>query len=54
LPDGKASGFCRGCTLLGRIEMPTTNFEHGLPIAGCTLDSNLAAERPQILRATGP
>jgi hypothetical protein len=36
------------------LEMPTANFERGLPIAGCTLDSNLAAEWPQILRATGP
>jgi Dolichyl-phosphate-mannose-protein mannosyltransferase len=51
---GKASGFCSGYTLLGRIEMPTANHERGLPIAGCTLDSNLAAEWPQILQATGP
>jgi len=54
LPDGEASGSCRGYTLYGRIEMPTINFEHGLPIAGCTLDSILAAEWPEILRATGP
>jgi len=53
-PEGKASGFCSGYTLLGRIEMPTANQERGLPIARCTLDSNLAAEWPQILRATGP
>jgi Dolichyl-phosphate-mannose-protein mannosyltransferase len=52
--EGKASGFCSGYTLLGRIQMPTANFERGLPIAACTLDSNLAAEWPQILRATGP
>jgi len=50
---GKASGFCSGYTLLGRIEMPTANQERGLPIAGCTLDSTLAAEWPQILQATG-
>ena len=52
--EGKASGFCSGYTLLGRIQMPTANFERGLPIAACTLDSNLAAEWPEILRATGP
>ena len=44
----------RGYALLGRIDMPTANQERGLPIASCTLDSNLAAEWPQILRATGP
>jgi len=32
--------------------MPTANEERGLPIARCTLDSNLAAEWPQILRET--
>jgi len=53
-PEAKAAGFCHGYTLLGRIQMPTANFERGLPIASCTLDSNLAAEWPQILRATGP
>jgi hypothetical protein len=51
-PEAKASGFCRGYALLGRIEMPTANHERGLPIARCTLDSTLAAEWPQILRAT--
>jgi hypothetical protein len=51
-PEGKASGFCRGYTLLGRIQMPTANAERGLPIARCTLNSNLAAEWPQILQAT--
>ena len=51
---GKASGFCSGYTLLGRIEMPTANQERGLPIARCTLDSSLTAEWPGILRATGP
>lgn len=53
-PEGKASGFCRGYTLLGRIQMPTANHERGLPIARCTLDSSLTAEWPQILQATGP
>jgi len=53
-PEGKASGFCRGYALLGRIQMPTANQERGLPIARCTLDSSLAAEWPQILQATGP
>lgn len=52
-PEGKASGFCSGYTVLGRIEMPTANQERGLPIASCALDSSLAAEWPQILRATG-
>ena len=52
--QGKASGFCGGYTLLGRIEMPTANQERGLPIARCTLDSSLTAEWPSILRATGP
>jgi 4-amino-4-deoxy-L-arabinose transferase-like glycosyltransferase len=51
--EGKAAGFCRGYTLLGRIHMPTANEERGLPIARCTLDSTLATEWPQILRATG-
>ena len=51
-PEGNASGFCRGYTLLGRIKMPTANQERGLPIARCTLDSNLAAAWPQILRVT--
>jgi 4-amino-4-deoxy-L-arabinose transferase-like glycosyltransferase len=51
-PQDKTSGFCSGYTLLGRIQMPTANFERGLPIARCTLDSTLAAEWPQILRAT--
>jgi len=51
--QGKASGFCSGYTLLGRIEMPTANRERGLPIARCTLDSSLTAGSPGILRATG-
>jgi 4-amino-4-deoxy-L-arabinose transferase-like glycosyltransferase len=51
-PQGKASGFCRGYALLGRITMPTANQERGLPIARCTLDSSLAAEWTKILRAT--
>jgi Dolichyl-phosphate-mannose-protein mannosyltransferase len=51
-PEATASGFCGGYTLLGRIEMPTANKERGLPIARCTLDSNLAAEWPRILQAT--
>jgi len=51
--EGTASGFCHDYTLLGRIAMPTANQERGLPIARCTLDSNLAAEWPRILRATG-
>jgi hypothetical protein len=50
---GRASGFCRGYTVRGRIAMPTANQERGLPIAACTLDSGLAAEWPTILRATG-
>ena len=53
-PEGKASDFCRGYTLLGRIEMPTANPERGLPIARCTLDSTLAAEWPRIIQATSP
>ena len=53
-PEGKAAGFCRGYTLLGRIQMPTANQERGLPIARCILDSSLAAEWPQIIQATGP
>ena len=53
-PERKASEFCGGYTLLGRIQMPTANPERGLPIARCTLDSTLAAEWPRILRATGP
>jgi hypothetical protein len=52
--EGQASGFCHDYMLLGRIEMPTANHERGLPIPRCTLDSNLAAEWSQILRATGP
>jgi hypothetical protein len=32
--------------------MPTANKERGLPIARCTLDSNLASEWPRILEAT--
>ena len=51
-PKPKASGFCRGYTLLGRIQMPTANAERGLPIARCTLDSSLAAEWPQIFPVT--
>jgi 4-amino-4-deoxy-L-arabinose transferase-like glycosyltransferase len=51
-PEATAAGFCRGYTLLGRIHMPTANPERGLPIARCTLDTTLAAEWPQILRAT--
>jgi Dolichyl-phosphate-mannose-protein mannosyltransferase len=51
-PEAKASGFCQGYTLLGRIQMPTANAERGLPIARCTLDSNLAAAWPQILPVT--
>ena len=51
---GQASGFCRGYTRLGSIEMPTANQERGLPIAACTLSSSLAAEWPAIRRATGP
>jgi len=51
-PKAKASGFCRGYTLLARIQMPTANQERGLPIARCTLDSTLAAEWPQILPVT--
>jgi hypothetical protein len=50
--EGKASGFCRGYTLLARIAMPTANPERGLPIARCTLDSNLATEWQRIRRAT--
>jgi hypothetical protein len=50
--QGKASGFCSGYTLLGRIEMPTANQERGLPIARCTLGSSLTAEWSSILRAT--
>jgi MFS family permease len=52
--DGQVSGFCHGYRRLGRIQMPTANEERGLPIAACTLNSNLAAEWPEILRATGP
>jgi len=52
--QGKASGFCSGYTLLGRIEMPTANQERGLPIARCTLGSSLTAEWSSILRATDP
>jgi dolichyl-phosphate-mannose-protein mannosyltransferase len=51
-PQNKASGFCSGYTLLGRIKMPTANYERGLPIARCTLDSTLAAEWPRILPVT--
>jgi len=51
-PKATASGFCRGYTLLGRIKMPTANPERGRPIARCTLVSSLAAEWPQIFRAT--
>ena len=51
-PQRRASGFCRGYALLGRIRMPTANSERGLPIARCTLDASLAAEWPQIIRAT--
>ena len=51
-PEAKAARFCRGYTLLGRIQMPTANQERGLPIARCRLDSNLAAAWPQILRVT--
>jgi 4-amino-4-deoxy-L-arabinose transferase-like glycosyltransferase len=53
-PERKASEFCGGYTLLGRIQMPTANPERGLPIARCTLNSTLAAEWPRILQATGP
>ena len=48
------SGFCRGYTLLGRIEMPTPNQEQGLPIARCSLDASLAAEWPRIIHAKAP
>jgi hypothetical protein len=51
---GRAAGFCRSYTRLGSIAMPTANEERGLPIAACTLRSDLAAEWPQIQRATGP
>jgi hypothetical protein len=51
---GDASGFCRGYARLGSVEMPTANQERGLPIAACTLGSTLAAEWPEIQRATGP
>ena len=51
---GHAAGFCRGYRRLGSIEMPAANQERGLPIADCTLSSNLAAEWPEIQRATGP
>ncbi len=50
----QASRFCRGYTRLGSIRMPTANQERGLPIAACTLSSSLAAEWPEIMRATGP
>lgn len=49
-----ASHFCRGYVIRGRIQMPTANQERGLPIAACTLNSSLAAEWPEIQRATGP
>jgi len=49
-----AAGFCRGYTRLGSIQMPTANQERGLPISSCTLSSGLAAEWPEIQRATGP
>src|SRR5581483_10473760 len=51
-PEGKAAYFCRGYTVLGRIQMPPANQEQGLPIARCTLNSNLAAEWARILQAT--
>ena len=51
-PQGKARTFCNGYTILGRVQMPTANYERGLPIARCTLDSTLAAEWPQVLRVT--
>ena len=51
---GQASGFCHGYERLGSIQMPTANQERGQPIAACTLMSDLAAEWPEILRATGP
>lgn len=49
-----ASDFCRGYRRLGSIVMPTANQERGLPIAACTLRSDLAADWPAIMRATGP
>jgi hypothetical protein len=48
-----ASSFCQGYTRLGSIRMPTANQERGLPIAACTLRSNLAAEWSAIQQATG-
>jgi len=53
-PEGTASGFCRRYARLSRIKMPTANQERGLPIARCTLNSNLATDWPRILLATGP
>jgi hypothetical protein len=50
----RVSDFCRGYRRLGSIAMPTANQERGLPIASCTLHSNLATEWPKILSATGP
>ena len=50
----RAAGFCRGYRRLGSIAMPTANEERGLPIAACTLKSTLAADWPEIQRATGP
>jgi len=51
-PKNKALTFCSDYAILGRIQMPTANSERGLPIARCTLNSNLAAEWPQILQET--
>ena len=49
-----ASDFCHDYRRLGSIRMPTANQERGLPIAACVLNGTLAAEWPQIERATGP
>jgi len=49
-----ASDFCHDYRRLASIRMPTANQERGLPIAACVLNGSLAAEWPQIERATGP
>src|SRR5581483_9145176 len=42
-PERQASASRRDYTLLGRSQIPTANAERTLPIARCTLNSNLAA-----------
>jgi Dolichyl-phosphate-mannose-protein mannosyltransferase len=42
--------FCHNYRIVGRIAMPVANEERGRPLASCTLNNNLAALWPQILR----